>query len=312
MTLETTPIVDGRSNSAEKAMRKVPSTEAAAGDHRLNDVKSVLHLSSAAALSATIAEIRTLHRQRMFAQDQRKRADLALGALLRLHLGWQRDLPKADGERIRKRAADLMRLGEQDLKDKPVPDDPDYIELREVILMALTAKLPFATLEKNLSARLEALARGLPVWAWAEGVRGFGAGSLAVIVGEAGDLSAYPSKSHLWKRCGLAVLDGVRQGGLSAGAPAAAWIAHGYSPRRRSRIWTIGDCLIKSNGDGPYRRLYLERKEIEKARAAEGEEEIRPIVAHRRAQRYMEKKFLSHLRAAWIAAGTDQSGKNSP
>jgi hypothetical protein len=59
-------------------------------------------------------------------------------------------------------------------------------------------------------------------------------------------------------------------------------------------VWTIGDALIKGNRDG-YRRLYLERKALE----AERPEVETKMHAHRRAQRYMEKRLLRDLWREW-------------
>jgi len=94
-------------------------------------------------------------------------------------------------------------------------------------------------------------------------------------------------------------MDGMRQGhvqkGLSRDDRNAAYIEHGYSPKRRSRMWNIGDALIKGNADGIYRATYLKRKEYELARNPE----MPKIHAHRRAQRYMEKRLLRDLWRAW-------------
>ena len=145
-----------------------------------------------------------------------------------------------------------------------------------------------------------------------EAVRGFGAVSLAVIVAEAGDLSAYPKEGHLWKRMGLAVMDGVRQGGLSKGAASEDWIEHGYNATRRSKMFVIGDVLIKTAG--VYREVYLARKDYERARAEAAGLAVLPSAKigkanaatsisdghiHRRAQRYMEKRLLKDLWQAW-------------
>ena len=70
--------------------------------------------------------------------------------------------------------------------------------------------------------------------------------------------------------------------------------AHAIPRRRRSAIWTIGDSLIKQNEDG-YRAVYDERKQYEKAR----DPEMSKMYAHRRAQRYMEKRLLRDLWRAW-------------
>lgn len=268
-----------------------------------------------ASLQSVIDEIRHHHRTYVYAMEQRKRADLSLGAYLRMMLGWRRDLPEKERKAIAVRAQQLVALGEADAKGKPATADSDYTDHRPIIAASLRAREPFDGVEKTAVKNMERLAAGLPVWgAFGAGVRGFGLKSLAVIVAEAGDLSDYPTKGHLWKRMGLAVLDGVRQGGLAKGATNEAWIAHGYSPSRRSRVWNIGDAMLKAQirkvkddadedtGErialGPYGEAYLRRKAYEVAR----EPEIAPIKAHRRAQRYMEKRLLRDLWQAWRRA----------
>lgn len=171
----------------------------------------------------------------------------------------------------------------------------------------------------EISKELETMAKELPIWSsWAEGVRGFGAGSLATLIGETGTLSNYNNPAKLWKRMGVGCeerADGtiVRQGGLPKGASAEEWIQHGYSRRRRSKMWVIGDCLMKSTG-GHYRERYLERKEFYRQKAMDAGLEITPadkipakekhkhisvMHIHRKAQRKMEKDFLKDLWNAW-------------
>lgn len=253
-------------------------------------------------LDRIITDIRSHHRTRNFAMDQRKRADLSLLWFLKTQLGWSKSLPDAERKAIAEQAKALV--------DNPAG------QWEEVILAALAARAPFDKVEKQATKEMERLAKLLPVWdAWAKDVRGFGARSLAVIVGEAGDLSAYPKKGHLWKRMGVAVLDGVRQGGLRKTASAADWIEHGYSRERRSRMFVIGDCMVKSGAH--YREIYLRRKEYERARAEAAGLKVAPSAKipkakaaeymsaghiHRRAQRYMEKQLLRDLLAAWRRA----------
>ncbi len=229
-----------------------------------------------------IDQITAFHRKRNFAMEQRKRSHLALGAFVRLALGWRKDLPEADRKRIAAEAADYIESGLGPFAD--------------VIAASDQARLPYEKIERDCLRHMEKLAIQLPAWpTFGESVRGFGAGSLAVIVAEAGDLSDYATDAKLWKRMGLAVLDGIRQGGLTKSAKAEEWIAHGYSRQRRSRMWNIGDALIKGNREGKYRTAYLARKEYEFAR----EPDMPKIKAHRRAQRYMEKKLLRDLWRAW-------------
>ena len=269
-----------------------------------------------------IAQIREYHRVRCFAMEQRKRLDLALGSLLRLVLGWSLALPEAERTRIKARALALIKLGTEEAKaiKKKTPfetDEPDYLKWRDTILSSIGAREPFKDLEKNAAKEMERLARQLPVWEWCEPIRGFGPVSLAVIVGEAGDLSNYPRKGHLWKRMGLAVIGDIRQGGLKKTAAKEEWIVHGYNRQRRSRVWNIGDSLIKGNGDGDYRRVYLERKAYERDRAEAAGLTVAPAAKipkgrtaefmseghiHRRAQRIMEKRLLRDLWQAWRRA----------
>jgi hypothetical protein len=292
-----------KQKSAGKAAAKVASanhTNCAAaahadgslpGDQTLPAGKAVAPVSPGGDLETVIAQIRYWHRQRVFAMEQRKRIDLALGAFLRMMLGWRKDLPDAERKAIAQRAQDLL--------DNPFAENSEW---ESVIAASTQARGPFATIEAKAVKEMSALAASLPVWpAFGEPIRGFGQASLAVIVAEAGDLSMYANPGKLWKRMGLAVMGDVRQGGLAKGASAAAWIEHGYSPARRSRMWNIGDALIKGNRDGEYRCVYLQRKAYELAR----DPEMQPIKAHRRAQRYMEKRLLRDLWRAWRRASVE-------
>lgn len=145
--------------------------------------------------------------------------------------------------------------------------------------------------DKAIAARVEQL----PIWTWAEPIRGAGALMLGLVIGAAGDLSNYSNPAKLWKRMGLAVMpDGTRQRKVAGEAA----IEHGYAPERRSLMFNLGECLIKLNQDGPYRRLYDERKAIELARLPE-DAKCRKAWAHNRASRYMQKRFLVDLWRAW-------------
>ena len=255
--------------------------------------------------SEIIDQIRAFHRQRCYAMESRKRADLALGAYIRTQLGWSLRLPELERKDIAKRASLLL-------------DDCEGSPYQAIIEASIAARMPFANIEKRSLKEMERLASSLPVWdQFGQAIRGFGAGSLAVIVGEAGDLSNYSTHSKLWKRMGLAVMDGVRQGGLKKTSSKDLWVEHGYSPIRRSRMWNIGDTLMKGNKDGQYRTAYLARKEYERERALASGLTVAPAAkipakrkdefmsdghVHLRAQRYMEKRLLRNLWQAWLRA----------
>lgn len=260
-----------------------------------------------------VASIRVWHRQRVFAMEQRKRVDLALGSFLRPQLGWRKGGDTKENATACARAATLIEMADAEHKGKPLDvDEPAYEDWRNILVAAMATRSPWDALEKQATKEMEKFARCLPVWDWAKDVRGLGARSLAIIVAEAGDLSAYPKKGHLWKRMGLAVMDGVRQGGLGKGASKDEWIVHAYNAKRRSQMFIIGDVMVKVGSH--YRDVYLKRKEYERKRAeklglivapaakipkARAEMYIADGVIHRRSQRYMEKRLLKDLWQAW-------------
>lgn len=141
----------------------------------------------------------------------------------------------------------------------------------------------------KLERQMVKLAKQLPAYAFVDSVHGFGAIGFAQIVGEAGDLSNYANPAKLWKRMGLAVINGKSQRRV-AGAEA---LEHGYSAVRRSIMYCIGDSMIKKQN--PYRELYLSRKIAEAEKLPDGTK----MHHHRRAQRYMEKRLLRDLWKFW-------------
>lgn len=140
------------------------------------------------------------------------------------------------------------------------------------------------------------LAKALPAFGFVATAPGMGPLSFAMIVGECGDLSNYSGPAKLWKRMGLAVIDGAAQRRVT-GIDA---LRHGFNPSRRAIMWNVGSCIIKC-GKGKYRGLYDSRKAYE----AEREPGIKKIAAHARAQRYAEKAVLKDLWRYWRA----QAGK---
>lgn len=321
---QSTGVAEGHPSYADAQVNPEEGHSSIANDGQSGD----------ADLGPLISAVRYWHRRRCFAMDQRKRADLALGSFLRTALGWTKALPDADRKRINGQADGLIGLGEDEAKamskGKPFEtDEPAYDEWRDVILAALAARAPWDAVEKRATKEMGDLARTLPVYEWAKAIRGFGDVSLAIIVAEAGDLSAYPKKGHLWKRMGVAVMGDVRQGGLSKSASKELWIAHGYNRQRRSRMWGIGDSLVK--GGEHYRQVFLARCKYEYERAvADGREVVsdKPSVIetwakrglpvalvsakkqdrtkhcsaghlHKRSQRYMEKRLLRDLWQEW-------------
>jgi len=263
-------------------------------------------------VDAIVSEIRYHHRKRVFAVENRKRLDLALMSILRMMLGWSRALPKAERDAINAQAR-AIAAGE-------IAEGFDH--LAELVEANVVARGPMAAVERNAEKAMTTLAGELAVAAWWQANVGKSLLGLAIIIGEAGDVGGYGNPAKLWKRMGVGLVDGVRQGGLKKTAPKADWIRHGYNRSRRSRLYTIGDSLIKKQG--AWRELYLARKDYERARAeargltvvpaaripkARAAEFMADGHVHRRAQRYMEKRLLRDLWRAWRAAASDAPPK---
>lgn len=181
----------------------------------------------------------------------------------------------------------------------------------EAGMMALVSPL-FAALDTVAKGRsdrektLRKMAKDLPIYEWVSGVKGFGELGLAATVGECGDLSAYKSVSAVWKRAGLAVIDGGRQRRVSGDAA----LEHGFAPERRAVFWTLADSLLKAQGKdekaGPYRQIYDARKSYERPRVeSDGH-------AHNRAMRYMFKRLLQDLTVEWRAMSRSHAPVENP
>lgn len=170
-----------------------------------------------------------------------------------------------------------------------------------LIVKSVLAREAFDTLREETEERMRELAKFLPAYRWAQTVSGFGDLCLAVIVGEAGDLSAYPNKDRrarsgpacLWKRCGLAVIGEERQRKKSDADEAAR---HGYSPRRRGTIYgDIQTPLFFAKAKNAYGAVYAARR----ARTAETHPEWSKKHSDNDARRYIVKRLLKDLWRAW-------------
>jgi hypothetical protein len=247
-------------------------------------------------LYAKVGLIRDAHRTRIFGMEQRKRADLSLGAFLRMQLGWRRipegldkkeikamekanDAAKASAGAIIDMAEKIVRENEKsEEKRKEVDTDIEgFTELGFIAIAAVQSRMPFAKIEADALKTMEKTAKSLPVWSdFAEPISGFGAASLAVIIGEAGNLSNYSNPGKLWKRFGVAPFTGNDgrdhlpssfrgKKFQKADLTKAEWSVIGYSPSRRSRLFMIADAMLKKQS--VYRELFLQRLAFEHRKA---------------------------------------------
>lgn len=171
---------------------------------------------------------------------------------------------------------------DHDMADRAMP----------AIMPIIMAQDPLVTQRKAFEKTLAKMGKELPIAHMADEIKGVNTMTLATIVGELGDLSAYVKGiDGIMKRAGMAVIEGERQR-MKSGESA---LLHGYSPSRRSVFWNIGGALFKAQGfDGPYRLIYDARKELELSRG------LTKAHAHNRAMRHMTKALLRHLHKAWV------------
>ena len=270
------------------------------GGGAVNEVDSHLTLRAVAELCSQLQFLQT---QRTAAIKAQRRINSQVNALLARALGFY-SLGKAD-EKTRKAAWDAADDCRRKLEAGEPPDDPRATPYLGFVMAAAQGRSAFDALRAGYEKIMRKLARELPVWPAVDAIAGVAELGLAVLIGEAGDLSNYPHHKMLWKRMGLAVLHGCRQGNPGKDATAEAWIEHGYNKARRSVVWTIGTSICmgaypakdgRSAGptlDSPYMRLLNARKEYELARG------LKLGHAHNRAKRYMEKALLRDIWCLW-------------
>jgi len=206
-----------------------------------------------------------LQKQRRFCIKSQQRGDRSTEAFIATSLGYRNELSEADRTALFKRAATIRRSVEKG--GRPTTDNqrrnaPDAGE-EATLVLATMAQMPPACvpiilhnaiarkawdgLRNDTEKQMCKLARELPGYTWAKTVKGFGDLGFAIIIGETGALSRYATKERVWKRLGLAVIDGERQQ-RARGAEQAA--AHGYNPQRRAEVWSLADSMFRHQWRG--------------------------------------------------------------
>lgn len=251
---------------------------------------------------------------------------------------WRQDMIRARTKLILQGQSSLRRLFDGD-KEKSASAWSDAIKdethhLRDLLSPYITALAVLDKQQAEYEKHLVKAVKGLPIYQWAKSVKGLGDLSLACIIGEASgygkesgvfySVGDFKSVSALWKRMGLAVLNGHRQGAPGKGATAEDWIVEGYSKSRRSVMWNVGNSLILSMGK--FRPLFGEDVRVNPdytelqcvfAERARYEAERLPhkcgasvkesktgkdsytLHAANRAKRYTEKRLLRMLYSEW-------------
>ncbi|MDB5848207.1 MAG: hypothetical protein JWP29_1959 [Rhodoferax sp.] len=256
--------------------------------------------------SAILSELFELQAQRSFCIKSQSRCDRSTEALIARSLGYNKEQSEKDRKAVWKQASAIRKMVEsgEGLKKYGDRRDAALSACLPIILTSARAREGWDNHRKHVEKRMRKLARSLPVWAFVEPIKGFGDLGLAIVIAETGDLSNYATKERVWKRLGLAVIEGERQQ-RKTGAEAAA--AHGYSPRRRSEIWALcSDSMFRhqwrgerddvpAGPAGPYGEVYARRKANTETRG------WTPGHRHNDARRVMTKSLIEDLWKAWRA-----------
>lgn len=285
---EEMPSASKVSRKRQTTLRTLPKVSVSGVSTSSATSGNVTRLESMVALSPLVAEIReTYHRRRDF-------------------LAFEGNMSR-QMKSMRRRALMIPKTWPPELREETAADTALIERMLEPFMIA---QKPIIQHRKTWEKKLAELAKQLPVYkTFVEPLNGMGAIGLGQIIAETGDLSLYANPAKVWKRMGLAVFNGRSQRKTT---DAKLAIEMGYSPRRRSTMFVIGDSLLKKQN--PYREVYLERKKTELAKAKAEGLKVVPAAKipkakkelyrseghiHRRAQRYMEKRLLLNLWRAW-------------
>ncbi len=226
-----------------------------------------------ASVASISQELQSLQRQRAWYLKSRNMIANRLQATVAGTLNYHASMPEKERLKLFKEATVLI--------DKIVKEEmkPKEDGLMSIPLVKTTAEAiaGFNEMKKDSEKKMVVLAQILPVAEWVGHVdqRGFGILFLGIIIGETGDLANYANPAKVWRRLGCApftkdneTLMGATwksRGGRKKGQTklhAEEWEEFGYSPRRRSISYLIGEGIVKLNRDGPYRARYDEAKAL--------------------------------------------------
>lgn len=197
-------------------------------------------------VATIVTDLAALQKRRKFCIRQQSQADRSIESLIASTMGFRIDATEKErkavfaGAKTHRLAVEKGGEGQGGGGSQAVSA---LSAITPLILVSASNRGNWDGLRKNVETAMIALATQLPVYAWAKHVKGFGDKGLAIIAGEAGiPIGDYRTVEGLWKRNGVAVIDGERQRKKTDKAQAAA---HGYSPKRRSELWTLAASMIK-------------------------------------------------------------------
>lgn len=273
------------------------------------ETRSPVTSSAKLSLPETINALVQEQRRRRFCITAQSRCDRSIDAFVVRLLGYTPDLDEKERKKLFARAAKLRRgIEAGESIEAPELDMASLMFVSQMIVKSAESRDVFDEMRDDAERKMAALAKTLPAYEWVKEVRGLGDLAFAIIVAECPGrnylgLSEYPSAAHVWKRLGLAVIDGERQ---RKKADKELALKHAYSPRRRAEIYAcVGDPLLKHQtmSNGPYREVYDRRRADTELRHPEWADKAKhPGHYHNDAKRFMEKRLVRDLWRAWRRA----------
>ena len=224
-------------------------------------------------------------------------------ALVARMCGFDPNAEETAREKVWTRAGQIVRraLAERQQDEADLPIAKSVAPELEMVRRMLE---PLLIRREEVEVEMARLAMELPVNIQ---VTGFKAIGLAVIVGEAGNLSNYATIRKLWRRFGLGMAPGHegkaysthRRDGTFAGAP-DEWIKAGYSPKRLGQVFGVVTVpLFMAKAKNQYGAVYQKRREhtaITHPDWTKGHSDMD-------ARRVMVKAFLADLWREWRRSG---------
>lgn len=210
-------------------------------------------------------ELRVLQRHRAITIKSRNMQANRLQAIIAGTIGYTTTMTASERKRIFKEATAVIKSVHSGEVDHP---------MKLIIDNTMIGIDAFNLGKHGYEKEMVAYAKQLPVadWVLRPEQRGFGLLFLAIVIGETGNLSNYANPGKLWKRFGCAPF--TKNGETLMGATwksrannkkgltkltSTDWEEQGYSPRRRSIAYLIGEGVVKAN-HSIYRARWLEVK----------------------------------------------------
>lgn len=245
------------------------------------------------------AELQSLQKLRAWYIKSRNMVANRLQATIAGTIGYHSGLKESERAKLFTEAGKLIkrvRAGEEKSDHEPL------------ILTTAQAIDGFEEMRKSIEKEMKSLANQLPVIDWVNDSqqRGFGVLFLAIVIGETGDLANYANPGKVWRR--MACAPWTKNDETLMGATwrcrsksktqtklhAADWEEYGYSPRRRSISYLIGEGLVKQN-----KSIYRERYEIKKEELAEKHSDYNKMRCHLHGMLLATKLLLKNLWIEW-------------